>query len=125
MTMTALEKLLMKYSSPPPTVQLLFDGTAVAELSRVPRGKYFFKYLPAFKEKGLASLPGLADLDKVYVSDELFPFFEERIPDMRRPEIRDWMRRHDLEEENKLAVLGALSRKAVTDSFELRFHPAA
>lgn len=102
-----------------PTVQLLFDATLVAELKKL-QGKYVFRYLEAFKTKGLAPLPGLPDLDKLYESPDLFQFFEERIPDTRRPEIREWITQHKLDEHDKLSLLAALSR-AVTDSFELRY----
>src|SRR5579859_1232688 len=118
--MTTLQRLRMKYSGPPPSIQLLFDGEPVAELSKVPQGNYFFKYLPTFKSLNLAPLPGFPDLARVYESQDIFPFFEERIPDTRRPEIREWIKKHGLSEEDKLSLLAALGRKAVTDSFELR-----
>lgn len=121
-----LEKLLkLRYNgTPPPTVQVLFDGTLVAELGLV-EGKYFFRYLDAFREKGLAPLPGLPDKGEPLESVELFPFFEERIPDTRRPEIRERMREKGLSDGDKLALLGALSRRTVTDSYELVFNQAA
>jgi HipA-like protein len=115
----------MKYSGPPPTIQLLFDGAAVAELSKVPQGNYFFKYLTEFRRLNLAPLPGFPDLDRIYEAQEIFPFFQERIPDTRRPEIREWIKQHGLSEDDKLSLLAALGRKAVTDSYELRFIKAA
>lgn len=115
----------MKYSGPPPSIQLLFNGTPVAELSKVPQGNYFFKYLPDFERLNLAPLPGFPDLSRVYEAQEIFPFFQERIPDTRRPEIREWIRKHGLSEDDKLSLLAALGRKAVTDSYELRFTTAA
>jgi HipA-like protein len=104
---------------------MFFNGVAVAQLSKVPQGNYFFEYLPEFKKLNLASLPGFPDLDRAYESQELFPFFQERIPDTRRPEIREWIRQQGLSEEDKLSLLGALGRNAVTDSYELRFTKAA
>jgi HipA-like protein len=123
--MTRLEKLLrLRYSAPPPIVQVLFDGTVVAELGLL-EGKYFFRYLDAFREKGLVPLAGLPDTGKPLESTDLFPFFEERIPDTRRPEIREMIRQKGLSDDDKLALLGALSRRAVTDSYELQFTHAA
>jgi HipA-like protein len=124
--MTRLERLLkLRYDrTPPPTVQVFFDGTQVAELGKV-EGKYFFRYLDAFREKGLDPLPGLPDNGKPLESVELFPFFEERIPDTRRPEIRERMQEMGLSDEDKLALLGALSRRTVTDSYQLIFNQAA
>ena len=126
--MTRREKLLglrLRYDkTPPPTVQVFFDGAQVAELGQI-AGKYFFRYLDAFRKKGLDPLPGLPDTGKPLESVELFPFFEERIPDTRRPEIRERMQEMGLSDNDKLALLGALSRRTVTDSYQLVFNPAA
>lgn len=107
-----------------PMVQVLFEGEPVAELKSL-QGKYQFRYLPGFRGKGLASLPGFPDLDKSYESTDLFPFFEERIPDLRRPEIKEWVRTKGLDEQDRLALLCALGRRSVTDSYELRLNSAA
>lgn len=114
----------MRCSSPPPTVQVLFEGEPVAELKYL-QGKYLFRYLPGFRFKGLASLPGFRDLERDYESVELFPFFEERIPDLRRPEIKESVRAKGLNEQDRLGLLCALGRRSVTDSYELRFKNAA
>ena len=122
--MSRMDKLLMRYSGPPPTVQVLFEGEPVAELKSL-RGKYLFRYLAGFRFKGLASLPGFPDLEKEYESVELFPFFEERIRDLRRPEIKESVHTKVLNEQDKLALLCTLGRRSVTDSYELRFNNAA
>ena len=115
----------MMYKTPPPTLQVLFDDAPVAELKKGRGGRYVFCYLESFKAKKLAPLPGLPDVEKVYEEEELFPFFAERIPDMRRPEIKEWVKQQGLDGNDKLALLGALSRRSVTDSFELRLNKAA
>jgi HipA-like protein len=114
----------MRYSAPPPTLQVLFEGEPVAELSKGREDRFVFHYLPAFKAKKLAPLPGFQDVDRMYESADLFPFFAERIPDLRRPEIREWIKTQNLDDANKLELLGALSRHSVTDSFELRIKAA-
>jgi len=115
----------MKYSTPPPTLEVLFEGMPVAELKKGRGGRYVFRYLEAFKAMKLAPLPGLQDVDVVYESEDLFPFFAERIPDMRRPEIKEWVKQQHIDEGDKLALLGALSRRSVTDSYELRLNKKA
>src|SRR3954453_17670465 len=115
--MSRLKRLLrLQYSSPLCTVQLLDRGTAVAELSRM-QGRYLFRYLEAFKSRGFPPLPGLPDLDEIYESAELFPYFEERIPDTRRRPIRDWITRQGLPVDDKLTLLAVLGRKAISDGF--------
>jgi HipA-like protein len=115
-----------KYSSPPPTLHVLYQGSDIAELKEE-KGQYVFRYLEAFKRLGLAPLPGLADVDpsRTYKSSDLPRFFLERIPDTRRPEIREYMRRSDISEHDKLALLAELSRLSVTDPFELVLQAAA
>jgi HipA-like protein len=108
------------YSSPPPKLHVFFHGTDVAELTRQ-RDRYVFKYSEAFQRLGLAPFPGLPDVSptKEYCSAELPRFFAERIPDVRRPEIREWIRREKIQEDDALALLAALGRISVTDPFEL------
>jgi HipA-like protein len=110
----------LQYKTPPPTIELLFDGEPVAELTRGREATYSFHYLAAFEGKKLAPLPGFPQLDKVYTATELFPFFRERIPDMRRPEVREQMKNQNISEEDLFALLVQLGRRTVTDSFELR-----
>jgi HipA-like protein len=109
-----------RYSSPPPKLRVFFHGTDVAELTRQ-KDRYVFKYLEAFQRIGLAPFPGLPDVSplKEYSSTELPRFFAERIPDVRRPEIREWIRREQIPEHDALALLAALGRLSVTDPFEL------
>src|SRR5580698_6477628 len=108
------------YSSPPPKLHVLYHGTDAAELVRQ-RDHYVFRYLEAFQRLGLASFPGLPDVSpsKEYSSTDLPRFFAERIPDVRRPEIREWIRREQIPEHDELALLAALGRMSVTDPFEL------
>jgi hypothetical protein len=106
-----------KYSAPPPTLQVLYDGVEIAELRRE-RDRYVFRYLDAFRQKGLAPLPGLPD-GEPRVSFDLPRFFVERIPDTQRPEIRELIRQKGISEDDKLALLAELSRRSVTDPFEL------
>jgi len=114
-----------RYSSPPPKLHVLYKGTDVAELIWQ-KGHYDFRYLEAFRELGLAPFPGLSDVSpsKVYISTELPRFFAERIPDVRRPEIRERLHREGIPEHDELALLAALGRLSVTDPFELVLHAA-
>lgn len=109
--------LKLKYITPPPTLRVLYDGAEIAEL-RYERERYVFSYLDAFREKGLAPLPGLPD-GAPRVSFDLPRFFAERIPDSQRPEIKELIRQKGLSEDNKLALLAELSHRSVTDPFEL------
>ena len=113
-----------RFATPPPRIEVLFHGDPVAELSRGRDGKYVFRYLPSFTEKRLAPLPGLP-LGKESVSDDLFRFFQERIPELCRPEVLQWLQSQAISKEDEMQLLGALGKTSVTDSFELRLTRAA
>jgi hypothetical protein len=111
------------HKGPPPTLQILFQGTLVAELrkNRILGGpEYSFKYLPAFKELKLAALPGLPYWEEVQTRSELWPFFAERIPDVRRPEVLAWMKMNKLSGNDDIALLAVLGAHSITDPFEIR-----
>ncbi|MGH9511902.1 MAG: HipA N-terminal domain-containing protein [Terriglobales bacterium] len=109
-----------RYSSPPPKLHVLFQGVDVAELEKQ-KERYVFRYFEAFRRLGLAPFPGLADVSPSteHRSAELPRFFAERIPDVRRPEVRELIRREQIPEHDELALLAALGRMSVTDPFEL------
>ena len=111
------------HKGPPPTLQILYQGTLVAELNKVKqdsRSVYTFKYLPAFKALNLADLPGLPYSAEPQTASMLWPFFAERIPDVRRPEIQASMKIRRLSEYDDIGLLAALGSHSVTDPFEIR-----
>jgi hypothetical protein len=116
-----LEQLKLKYAAPPPSLQVFFGNQQVAELKKW-EGRYWFRYLRAFKELSLSPIPGFPDVDRKepYESQQLFAFFRERIPDLTRPEIQELMKKLDLGGHDELKLLAELSKRSVTDPFELR-----
>lgn len=120
-----MSTLRSRFNTPPPRLEVLYDHVVVAVLCRAREGHYTFSYLPKFGELKLAPLPGFPRLDKDYSSSELFPFFAERIPELRRPEVQEWLKAHDVDVEDKLKLLALLGKESVTDSYELRLQSAA
>jgi len=115
----------MTYKSPPPTLLVSYADHHVAELKKV-KGKYLFRYLEAFKALNLSPLPGLPQVDGESVHDELPLFFKERLPDPRRPEINDWLRKNpSVDPNDDLYLLAVLGTRSITDSFVLGFRPQA
>jgi hypothetical protein len=108
---------------PPPALQILFRGTVVAELSKERkdgRNVYIFRYFRQFRDLGLAPLPGVPYTEATQTSPELWPFFLERIPDSRRPEIAAWMRKLRIGESDDIRMLAELGAHSATDPFEIR-----
>lgn len=114
----------LRYKQPPPTLQVLYRHELVAELERYPQG-YVFRYLPAFQELKLLPFPGLPAGKGEIPSDELPVFFQERLPDMKRPEIWEKVRALQIAPTDMLRLLAELGSHAVTDPFELRLKMAA
>ncbi|HUX68147.1 MAG TPA: HipA N-terminal domain-containing protein [Terriglobales bacterium] len=114
------QKMKLRYSAPPPALHVLLDGTEVATLERG-RDGFRFRYLSSFSDKDLAPLPGLPNTSDTQWRElgALPRFFKERIPDLDRPEIREQVQNSGIDPNDEMALLGALSRRAITDPFEL------
>ena len=89
---------------------LRFDGTI-----------WSFEYDDAYKDRvDLRPIEGFDDVDRVYQSSALFPFFAVRVPDLDRSDVRqrlDEDRIHDPELTDMLRLFG---RRAISSpAFEL------
>jgi HipA-like protein len=111
------------HRSPPPTLYVSYQHKPVAELKKE-GGKFLFRYLEPFFSLDLAPLPGLAPTREFVSYVGLPAFFRERLPDLRRPEIRQYIREHEIDENDELQMLSCLGAHSVTDSFELRLQAA-
>jgi HipA-like protein len=119
-----LQELLLKYRyhAPPPTLKILYAGIEVAELKHEDGG-YHFRYLPAFKERGLEPLPRLP-LDEEYRGAALPLYFRERLPDVRRADVRRIVAQLKIPTNDKLLLLATLGKHTITDPFEFRLAAA-
>jgi HipA-like protein len=108
-----------KYHAPPPTLRVFYHGEPVAELEQFRQG-YIFRYLPRFRELSLSPFPGLPPGKGDVPFEQLPAFFQERLPDMRRPEIQELIRTLGIQKDNQLELLAQLGAHTITDPFELR-----
>jgi hypothetical protein len=113
-----------RYKIPAPTLLVLYRDVLVAELKEFAQGGYLFRYLPPFRQMNLAPFPGLPP-GKDSLFSELPAFFQERLPDMRRPEIRELVEKSGIPEGQKLRLLATLGSHAITDPFEFRLKATA
>jgi hypothetical protein len=102
---------------------VLYQGERVAELQQFVEG-YVFRYLPAFQQLKLSPFPGLSPDRGDLPFEELPAFFQERLPDMRRPEIREQIKQGRISPDDKLQLLATLGSHAITDPFEFRLQAA-
>ena len=118
----------LRYKEPPPTLVVLFHREPIAELEQTASGlpyKYVFRYLPAFEKFNLRPFPGLSFTREDQQFIELPTYFEERLPDLRRPDIHDYMEHEGLSPDSKLRLLALLGSHSITDPFEFRLKTAA
>jgi hypothetical protein len=113
-----------RYKAPPPTLLVFYQDIHVAELVEFAEGGYLFRYLQAFRNLNLAPFPGLAPGKGDLLFSELPAFFQERLPDMRRPEIQEAVQQSGIPETDKLRLLAAFGSHAITDPFEFRLKAA-
>lgn len=112
------------YKSLPATLLVYHESEPVAELKKE-KGKFLFRYLDGFFAHGLSPLRGLQSRSYDFATfNELPAFFRERLPDTRRPEIKQWILRHQIDESDELRMLAALGAHSITDPFELKLAPA-
>ena len=100
------------------TFNLTLDNNLVGILS-FKEGCWIFKYANEYKETDFTSLLNFPDLNKIYNSEELWPFFSSRIPSLARKNIQDEIKKKDLNENNYLELLSYFGKRTITNPFEL------
>ncbi len=82
--------------------------------------KYVFAYdvdgVSAAQECGFNGLVAFPDLSAEYTNDELFPVFENRLPDKRRKDLPDVLKRYGLQEYDAFELLKKTGGKTPTDT---------
>ncbi len=78
-------------------------------------GSWYFQYSDAFKQQeDLNKIPGFSDLNKIYTSESLWPFFQIRIPGLGQPAIKDIIKEEKLDFNNEAALLKRFGHKTIS-----------
>lgn len=97
------------------------EWTPVAKLDKV-IGGYTLQYTRGSQRcTGFTGIGRMVDRDKVYFSEELFPFFKNRLISKSRPEYQDYLRWLGLENlaDDPMTILAVTAGLRATDSLEL------
>jgi len=97
------------------------ESVVVGHLS-VADGVWRFQYAPEYRERRTEFRPieGFKDLDKVYESSVLFPFFAVRIPDEDRPDVRERLAAERIRKPRASDMLRLFGRHVISSpAFEL------
>lgn len=83
-------------------------------------GRWRFQYTKVFKKQSkVAPLIGFSDVNRVYKSAELWPFFISRILAVSRTAVRAILTEEDIDEHNLAALLARFGRKTIANPFVL------
>lgn len=85
------------------------------------KGSWFFKYADDFKQHAAEYnlITGFPDLSKTYQSDNLWPFFQIRIPGLKQPAIQEILAKEKIDKENEVALLKRFGYKTITNPYQL------
>lgn len=99
---------------------LMYGDLPMAILSHI-SGEWTFAYTDEFKaQKEIAPLVPFRDLEKIYRSSELWPFFLVRIPSVARPEVERTIREENLDSDDLASMLQRFGRKSIADPYVLQ-----
>jgi HipA-like protein len=98
--------------------QLCYGNIVIGSLS-VREGRWRFEYTDEFRKSNLRPLDQFPDVEKVYESDELWPFFGLRIPSLSQPAVRAAIERDKLDEKNKVELLRRFGRRTIANPYVL------
>ena len=99
---------------------LMVDGIRMGTLS-CENGFWFFKYTDEFKNHSdeYNRIVGFPDLDTVYKSEGLWPFFQTRIPGLKQPAVQEILKKENIDETNEAALLKRFGKTTITNPYKL------
>ena len=84
------------------------------------KDNWVFQYSHSFiNQNTIKPIAGFPNIYKVYLSSSLFPFFDFRIPSLKRPEIQDIIKKEKIDATNKAELLKYFGKKTITNPYIL------
>lgn len=80
--------------------------------------RYNLKKISEAEESGFKPLVAFPDITETYSSDELFPVFTCRLPDRRRSDIKEVLKKYGMESYDAYELLSRTEGKLPTDNLE-------
>jgi HipA-like protein len=94
------------------------DGTLLLGSLTKEGPEFVFRYDPKFvKAEGATPISAFPALDREYRSEQLWPFFQVRVPPLERQDVQDFIEERKIPRTDVLRLLGELSAKAVTSPY--------
>lgn len=84
-------------------------------------GYWHFEYTESFKKQShFEPLPDFPQLEKLYRSHQLWPFFSLRIPSLKQPQIEKTILREGLDRDNEVELLSYFGKRTIANPFQLK-----
>jgi HipA-like protein len=100
-------------------LHLRFGQVCVGKLT-LRGGMWEFSYSDAYQNRhDLRPLAQFPDKNRVYQSDELWPFFGLRIPSLKQPAVVRIIQEEKIDASDRVALLRRFGRRTVANPFEL------
>lgn len=99
---------------------LSVDGIEIGYLT-CKEGTWEFRYADGFKEltHEYHHIVGFSDLNRVYRSQTLWPFFAIRIPGLKQPAVQEVLKNESIAPNNEVDLLKRFGRKSIANPYEL------
>lgn len=128
--MKSIFKRLFSKTEDSPLISLPKEESAIFKLKvdnlivgtlRCEDGIWEFKYTEEFKERSdiYNLIAGFSDLNKVYSSDSLWPFFQTRIPGLKQPAVIEILNKENIDKSNEYQLLKRFGKKSISNPYEL------
>lgn len=83
-------------------------------------GKWKFQYSNAFKNQAkFRRLVGFSDLNKIYESEVLWPFFKIRIPGLKPPLVEKILEKEKIDKSDEVSLLKRFGRINISNPYVL------
>lgn len=98
---------------------LKYQNDDVGELSYDGK-EWSFVYSDWFKNQDeLKALFEFPDINKVYKNNNLWPFFESRIPSYKQPKVQEYIEAHPSDKGNVVKLLAVFGNSSVNNPYKL------
>ncbi len=108
-------------AAPQPVFRLVYENNEIGTLE-FSNNQWRFVYSEWFKNQSdLKPFANFPEVTREYVSDDLPPFFESRLPGVSQPQVEAFLKGKTQvsEGETKAALLKQFGRRTITNPFEL------
>ena len=102
------------------TFTLLYNTLAVGEL-KYDGKNWEFTYTKMFQTQNLIDpIPSFPETSKFYVSAELWPFFQARIPSLKQPKIQAIIKKEKVKANDIIGLLKLFGTRSINNPFVLQ-----